>query len=46
MFNFGVEILPSNFFDLHYNENLLRRNMSLTLEENENGKVELYGSFA
>lgn len=35
MFNLGVEILPSNFLDLHYNENLLEWNMSLTLEEKE-----------
>lgn len=26
IFNFGVEVLPSNFLDLHYNENLLGRN--------------------
>lgn len=30
IFNFGVEILPSTFLDLHYNENLLRRNVSIT----------------
>ena len=38
IFNSGIEILPSNFLDIHHKENLLGRNISLTLEENENGK--------
>lgn len=38
IFNFGIEILPSNFLDIHHKGNLLGRNISLTLEENENGK--------
>ena len=38
MFNFGIEILSCNFLDIHHKENLLGRNISLMLEENENGK--------